>query len=310
MKKGRNNLNGDNNTPIKVLYIAGPTRSGSTILSNILGEIDGFFNAGEVIEAWDRGREWKCSCGEDTKDCKIWSKIFQAVNDKLNTERQMEIIRMRNKLSRSFKVIIRRYQKTKDGHVKKRYLNGLSILYRAIQEHTNAEVVIDASKNIGYCDTLSEIQNIDLNIVHLIRDSRATVFSWTKKKNELWTASPIKMAAEWSSRNLAAEVLRKRNGIKYIKIRYEDFIEDPQEWVQEILKIITKSEMQLPFVSMDEVEILNSHGLCGNPGRYKKGPQKLKLDNSWKKMNAMDRFVTTIVTFPLLKKYRYPLHGI
>ena len=41
---------------IKVLYIAGPSRSGSTFLSSILGEIQGIFNAGEVIDVWDKGR--------------------------------------------------------------------------------------------------------------------------------------------------------------------------------------------------------------------------------------------------------------
>jgi hypothetical protein len=56
---------------IKVLYIAGPTRSGSTLLSKILGEVDGFFNAGEIIDIWDRGlaSDGLCSCGKAMSQC-------------------------------------------------------------------------------------------------------------------------------------------------------------------------------------------------------------------------------------------------
>jgi hypothetical protein len=34
---------------VKILYIAGATRSGSTLLSRLLGEIDGFINVGEAL---------------------------------------------------------------------------------------------------------------------------------------------------------------------------------------------------------------------------------------------------------------------
>jgi len=33
----------------RVLYIAGWGRSGSTILDNVLGQVDGFFSAGELM---------------------------------------------------------------------------------------------------------------------------------------------------------------------------------------------------------------------------------------------------------------------
>ena len=38
-----------------VLYIAGTGRSGSTVLANILGEVEGVFTAGEVRYLWQRG---------------------------------------------------------------------------------------------------------------------------------------------------------------------------------------------------------------------------------------------------------------
>ena len=67
------------NDLVKVLYLAGPTRSGSTILSNILGEIDGFFNAGQIFELWDKGlaENGLCGCGQQLTTCEIWSTVFK-----------------------------------------------------------------------------------------------------------------------------------------------------------------------------------------------------------------------------------------
>lgn len=83
--------------PIKVLYIAGPTRSGSTIISNILGQIDGFFHAGEVIEAWDRGRIWKCSCGAFPDVCPVWSKIFHELDRRISDSERRQVIGFRDR---------------------------------------------------------------------------------------------------------------------------------------------------------------------------------------------------------------------
>lgn len=41
--------------PVRVLYIAGIGRSGSTLLARALGEVDGFVAAGEVMHFFGRG---------------------------------------------------------------------------------------------------------------------------------------------------------------------------------------------------------------------------------------------------------------
>jgi Sulfotransferase family len=295
---------------VKVLFIVGPTRTGSTIISNILGQIDGFFHAGEVIEAWDRGKIWKCSCGQFPMECPVWSKIFKSLDAAVNNKDQSEIIRMRNKMSRSHKVIVNHYlpkRKTDRQAAETRYLYGLAKLYSIIQAETGANVIIDSSKNVGYGDTLKNVENIDLYLVHLVRDARATAFSWSRKKKELWDAHPLKTAVQWSSRNIAAELLSLRKSGRAIKIRYEDFIAHPRQGVHSILKLLTISNARLPFISPDEVMLGNSHGLCGNPGRYNSGAVKLRIDNRWKGMKRSDNLVATFFTWPLLIKYHYPL---
>ncbi|MCP4745011.1 MAG: sulfotransferase [Desulfobacteraceae bacterium] len=298
------------NGKLKVLFIAGPTRSGSTIISNILSQMKGFFHAGEVIEAWDRGRTWKCSCGQYPKNCEIWSDIFKSLDARISKKDQAEIIRTGNIVSRSHKVILNYYLPSKNGvncQSEASYLKGLSILYKLIQHKSGADIIIDSSKNVGYADALKKIKAIDLYVVHLVRDSRAAVFSWSKRKKELWRAKPIRKAVEWSSRNLAAEFLKKRRPVKYFQIRYEDFIKNPQKEVLSLLNFMDFSIKQLPFISKDEVIIKSSHGLCGNPGRYNRGVEKLLLDNRWRQMKRSDNLIATVLTWPFLIKYQYPL---
>jgi hypothetical protein len=298
------------NNNVKVLFIAGPTRSGSTIIGNILGQIKGFFHAGELIEAWDRGRTWKCSCGKDPIICEVWSQIFKTLNSVISRTDQAEIIRIRNKLSQSLRVIINQYQhpyKLVPNTPEDRYLSGLATLYKIIQNKTGAEIIIDSSKNVGYCETLKRVNAIELYVLHLIRDSRAIVFSWSKKKRGLWKVHPLKTAAVWSSRNMAAEFLKSGLSNRYIKMRYEDFINTPQEKVRAILKILNVGKVQLPFISSNEVMLKTSHGLCGNPGRFNCGVEKLEMDNRWKNMKLSDNLMATFLTWPLLLRYNYQL---
>ena len=61
----------------KVLYVAGSGRSGSTILGNILGGVEGFFSVGELRLIWERGliRNWLCGCGVSFRECPVWSEV-------------------------------------------------------------------------------------------------------------------------------------------------------------------------------------------------------------------------------------------
>ena len=117
----------------------------------------------------------------------------------------------------------------------------------------------------------------------------------------------MKTSMEWSSRNLALECYKGMHPDRYLQVRYEDFMSQPRDTVQQILDHLKTSRKILPFVSSHEVVIEASHGLCGNPGRYSHGAERLALDDRWRNMKRRDGLVATAFTWPLLLKYRYPL---
>ena len=67
---------------VKVLYIAGTARSGSTHLGNIISERYDFINVGELRYIWDRGiiDNWQCYCKKSFKQCDSWSSIISSIS--------------------------------------------------------------------------------------------------------------------------------------------------------------------------------------------------------------------------------------
>src|SRR6266705_3371373 len=62
---------------LRVLYIGGWGRSGSTLLDRMLGQVPGFFALGEVREIWQSGlRENRlCGCGASFRECPFWTRV-------------------------------------------------------------------------------------------------------------------------------------------------------------------------------------------------------------------------------------------
>jgi hypothetical protein len=60
-------------------YIAGPGRSGSTLLDITLGQADGFVSVGELRNIWARGfgEDWPCGCGLPVRRCPFWSAVLE-----------------------------------------------------------------------------------------------------------------------------------------------------------------------------------------------------------------------------------------
>lgn len=293
---------------IKVLYIAGPSRSGSTILSNILGEIDGFFNAGELIDIWDRGINGKCGCGNAMNGCNIWKKVMNASFNNAETIDLNEMIRQRDRYAHSYRLtglsLIpgSKHRLLKDTD---RYRKCLNKLYGSIQSVVGSKIIIDSSKNTGYAFLLNSLPTIDLFVVHLVRDPRATAYSWMRKKIGLWQTHPVESSLNWAMRNLSSEIFQKHLKKKYMRLRYEDFIGSPQETIKHIIKFVNETAQDLPFYGDHEVKLNVNHSIYGNPNRFQTGFLKLKLDDEWQVMKKKDQLIVGLLTWPYMIKYGY-----
>lgn len=304
---------------IKVLYITGWGRSGSTIISNILGQVSGFFSVGEIRFIWERNviENTYCGCGSLFGDCEVWKDIldigFGGI-DQIDSARMARLCEQETRTRRLIGLAISR-GKPRNSIALQEYLENLKRLYTAIQSSTGCRVIVDSSKYPSYGYLLGMIPEIDLSVLHLVRDSRAVSFSWRKKKLQknqsgsdyMIQINPFMSSVIWDIWNQSAEIFWK-NTEKYIFMTYEEFIAAPQKSIHEILEMLGEDTDLTPLIQDNRIVINPQHTLSGNPVRFQTGPVELKVDNAWKhQSDSVDKYLTTFLTWPLLLKYGYRL---
>lgn len=304
---------------IKVLYIAGEGRSGSTILGAILGEIQGFLFVGELMSIWKHFfiENNLCTCGYFPSECSVWKPIIQQGFGTVSKQFAITMERYRKFLIHNRRLINYFIPSLQSGFDKEKseYIKNLEHLYYSIKEINNTEFIIDDSKKPTYGKLLEQIETIDLYVLHLVRDPRAVAFSWQRKKmqtdgssqtRQMYQFNPIVSAYRWNIHNFAASYLFNKENNKYYFLRYEDFIKDPKQEIINILKFLNITDKSLPFVNNNSVNLSGNHAVWGNPVRYKTGVINLINDNEWiKSFEVNNRVLVELLTYPLRKKYGY-----
>ncbi|MBI3309048.1 MAG: sulfotransferase [Candidatus Melainabacteria bacterium] len=303
---------------IKVLNIVGWGRSGSTVLGNVLGEIDGFFFGGEIRNVWNRVliENRQCGCTKPIKECDFWSKVFDDAfgGFEVVDPKAMQVLLKSYTRTRHLPLLFLPNSKKYFKNKLNEYLANLEKLFQSISDISGSRVIIDSSKSASYSLMLSLIDNIDLHVIHLIRDSRGVAYSRLKTKFhqedkqviEMKKMSSFNNSIMWDVRNFATELLWHKFPERYIRIKYEDFASMPEEVLKTILEAVGEESKHLPFVSKNTVKLNANHAVWGNPSRFQTGLVELKLDEEWKrKMHMRDKIIATMLTWPLLLKYGY-----
>jgi Sulfotransferase family len=295
---------------LQLLYIAGFSRCGSTILSNVLGEIPGLMNAGELMYIWDQMTlpHGICGCGTHVTRCEIWRQVLvEAFGPDVNVDSQA-MIQLRDSHWQSRKVPVwlslasarRRLRAEMDS-----YLRNLERLYAAIQQVLPGRIIIDSSKNPFYLYMLSMLPNVDIAVVHIVRDPRANAFSWLSHKDGFASQSVWRSSLSWDARNYVLALLARQFRGRHLTLKYEDFVAEPKRWLHAIAGLIGHPQTDFPFVTEAGLELGPNHCVYGNPDLFRKGPIKLRLDDRWKAMRKRDRYITTALTWPLMSRFGY-----
>ena len=317
-----------------MLYIAGLGRSGSTILGNILGEIEGFFHGGEFHFIWKKNfiANRLCGCWAPFDECQVWNAIIEKAFGGMDGVDAREMIRLEPFGPRTRHAPLMLFPQVRRMLASRltEYMLRLGKLYRAVQETTGSRVIVDSSKLPSYGYVLGMMPDVDLYVVHLVRDPRAVAYSWLRKKPQpdndklrhlpplndkrrrlllpLQQVSPVKSSLLWDAWNVSAEAFWRGSSSRYMRLGYENFMEEPRRAVEDILGMLGEDAHRLPFVGEREVELGGNHTLSGNLNRFQSGRVRLHLDDEWAhRMRLRDKTPVTLLTLPLLMRYGYPL---
>jgi hypothetical protein len=166
-------------------------------------------------------------------------------------------------------------------------------LYRAVATIAGRDTVVDSSKYPTTALALSEADDIDLRLIHMVRDPRAVAYSWSHPKIDRNIDPPILMKAlplwlvvpQWDLWNTFAERVGGRVG-PYMQLRYEDLASNPGPILERVLEF-GGIPGETEFLSRDGARIAANHMLSGNPSRFEVGAVRISPDLAW--MTKMPR---------------------
>jgi hypothetical protein len=305
---------------IKILYIAGCGRSGSSILGHVLGQAKGFCFVGEAMWGTPKPHATRlCGCGLPLSRCDFWKAVRQQIGLESGAVEAPEFFGL-GRLAR-WRHLPLTFSSNHDRRLEALYgerWRSCQRLYPAIAAASGAEVIVDSSKSIPYARMLGLVSELDLHVVHLVRDARAVAYSWQRLKPtpdrserpNLSRRKPANSAVLWATSNLGVELFCRRAPDRYLRLRYEDFVTQPRESVDRILRMVTRHPLALPWQGERVLDLTATHSVAGNPDRLETGPVELRLDARWATaMRPADRSVVTALTWPLLLRYGYLRRG-
>lgn len=308
----------EGNSKVRVLFIGGHGRNGSTLLERMLGQTDGFCSVGELMLIWRRSFALNtlCGCGKPFRQCEFWAAVIDDAYGGFDQVDVDAVRRLRGSIER-VRYVPQALFAGPDSRYKQRfrtYSEILTKLYRSIQKVSGCRVIIDSSKFPSYGFVLNAVPAIDLSVLHLSRDSRAVAFSWTRRVQDpsfhwqngnMPRFNPALTALLWNISNIGVESLKYFNK-NYRFLRYEDFVKQPRATVSELLSWLGEGQCSLEFMSDDRAHLEVNHTVSGNPMRFRTGEITVRPDMEWKeKLRQPTRLVVTALTLPLLGRYGY-----
>jgi hypothetical protein len=309
---------------VKVLYIAGNGRSGSTLLGVVLGQIPGFFNVGEVRRVWDEynseqdarsGTERICSCGVPFRSCPEWTAVFRQAFGSMDAVDRRALSASSWKFSMHKRLVAPTMGQTAFPWEREEldtFLGALDRLYAAIPQATGSRLIVDASKWPMYGAMVSMLPSVEMYVLHLVRDPRAVAFSWTRSKvrpGEMYIPrqNVLKTTGYWVAVNPAVEQYWNAGANpRYMRMTYESFVQSPRASLERILEFVGASGLTLPLRGERTVMTDATHSVAGNESRAARGELALRLDDEWRrKLPRHHRAVVEALTWPMLVKYGY-----
>jgi hypothetical protein len=303
-----------------VLFIGGAGRSGTTLLCSILGQSQDCFAAGEITHLWERGvlDDELCGCGQPFSRCDFWQEVMREAFGQLTRGEAYEIEESRKKCCGLATLPGWLFpQLPRSGLLKafSQYEPYLVALYRSIAKVSGKAVVIDSSKFPPEALLLERSPSIDLRLAHVVRNCKAVVYAWQKKKRRPavhWkpayfnTYHPLVTCTAWLVFNRCFAAQIQRLGERAALIRYEDFIQDVQEAIPRLCGRLAVREPVGYCEAPDQLSASSNHMVSGNPVRFSHQPIRLKPDREWEtSLNWPQRWLVDLMAGRIQREYGY-----
>ena len=218
---------------LKVIYVMGAGRSGSTILGVTLGNCAGFFYAGELDKWLPYGGVPRL---HGTGRARLWDEVRRDMGDAAGLfgyrarclERSSSLFRLRRWRARR--------------RLRGAYAHVAEELYRAVARAAGASQLIDTSHYPLRARELQRVHGVDLYLLFLVRDPHSVVASFaTPGVREPMFGALKTNAYLWLTHLVSLFVFLRQPRDRRAFLRYEDFIANPQGILRSVLDRLDSS---------------------------------------------------------------------
>ncbi|WP_460774934.1 sulfotransferase [Nocardiopsis nanhaiensis] len=295
-------------------------RSGSTLIERLLGELPGFCSVGEVVHLWRRGlvENERCGCGLPFAGCGFWAEVGKRAFGGWDRVDAHGVLRLKDSVDRTRFLPVLLNGPSGEGALaarSDRYTELYHRLYSAVAEVSGARVIVDASKHASLAACLRWRYGSRMRLLHVVRDPRAVAHSWGKRmarpdaspdssEQEMARYSAGRSALQWMTQNSSLDALARR-GTPTLRVRYEDFVADPEGEFGRIADFAGHAGAPLAL-GEGGVRLSEGHAVSGNPMRFRSGPVGVRADHGWREgLAPWRRGLVTVVTSPTRGRYGY-----
>ncbi|MBE0648446.1 MAG: sulfotransferase [Bacteroidales bacterium] len=279
--------------PLNSVYITSLPRSGSTLLSMLLGSHDGVAALGEfVLFGQALSTNSLCSCGKPLQECDFWGEITRQLNDQRDSFSTLVYpfdfskTGFQKKLSKLYSYALRHHHallldltaafpQGYPYHMKKAADNTKSLLEMLANRVSDTDTIfLDASKTTTRLDYLITMKSYPIKVISLVRDGRGTLHSWLKDSDRSFPDTV--RAWRWHMENQLRSLKEIREEDKIV-VRYEDLCRNTESELKRICDFL-QITFQEKMLSMEGP----FHMLGGNPGTIGNS-STVRLDIGWEK---------------------------
>jgi hypothetical protein len=309
--------------PSTLVLMSGVGRSGSTLLSAMLGNHPDCFNAGELNFLFE-SEDVFCGCGARPQHCAIWGRVLRAVSDQMSPALRKclwnggtpDFLRLKALPQMLAHSLVTHPDSRRWGDLSSEYVARLFDAANSIAATIGAKFVVDASKLSQRALLVVNSGQTNIRVIHLVRDPRAVAYSWTTRKSLMRPEAEAKFmgiypvwhsAARYVIQNLLSEIsVRKAGGIR---VRYEDLVIDPCTVVKRILAHLgLEASGVIDAIKPGKVRLAHHHAIGGNPGLRNLAEVPLTPDTRF--LLSLRRWhwvLCTTLCLPLILRYGYAL---
>ena len=194
------------------------------------------------------------------------------------------------------------------------YVDAVGRLAVGVARASGAPVIVDSSKTLRHACVLMATGEVELRVLHLVRDPRGAVFSMVQRPkarlDDPGGSSMLNPDLEsavmmWLKSNWESELL-SQHAEHSMFLRYEDMVRAPARTIEKVVGFA--GERRKPPQDSEAIPIIKpSHTISGNPDRLSGASrERIALDDEWS--SSMDPLMRAFIeekTSDWIRKYGY-----